>query len=88
MAVSEGGRPASICFCARRSAAAAEAGVETAAAFRGRGYAPRVTAAWAHAVKGMGLTPLYGTNWENRASLAVARKLELVPYAIDWSIGV
>lgn len=87
MAVSEGGHPVSICFCARRSAAAAEAGLETAAPFRGRGYAPRVTAAWADAVKEMGLTPLYSTDWDNRSSLAVARKLELMPFATDWSIG-
>jgi hypothetical protein len=86
MGVSEDGRPVSICFCARRSAAAAEAGVETAAGFRGRGYAQRATAAWARAVGRIGLTPLYSTDWENRASLAVARKLELIPFATDWSI--
>jgi hypothetical protein len=90
MAVSEGGEgghPVSVCFCARRSPVAAEAGVETAAAFRGRGYAPRATAAWANAVRAIGLTPIYSTDWENRASLAVARKLRLIPFATDWSIG-
>jgi hypothetical protein len=87
MAVSQGGDPVSVCFCARRSAAAAEAGVETAAAFRGRGYAPRVTAAWANAVRAIGLTPIYSTDWENRASLSVAHKLKLIPFATDWSIS-
>src|SRR5436189_45453 len=41
------GHPVSVCFCARRSAAAAEAGLETAPAFRGRGLAPRVASVWA-----------------------------------------
>ena len=86
MAVAEDAHPVSVCFSARRSAVAAEAGVETAAAFRGRGHAPRVTAAWANAVRGIGLVPLYSTDWENGPSLAVARKLELIPFAIDWSI--
>ena len=86
MAVAEDAHPVSVCFSARRSAVAAEAGVETAAAFRGRGHAPRVTAAWANAVRGIGLVPLYSTDWENGPSLAVARKLELIPFATDWSI--
>ena len=36
----EDGDAVSVCFCARRSSAAAEAGLETAAAFRGRGLGP------------------------------------------------
>lgn len=86
MAVSEGGHPVSVCFCARRSHAAAEAGVETAVAFRGRGCAPRATAAWAKAVRAIGLTPIYSTDWANRASLAVAHKLKLIPFATNWSV--
>jgi ribosomal protein S18 acetylase RimI-like enzyme len=87
MALSESGDPVSVCFCARRSPTAAEAGVETAAPFRGRGYAPRVTAAWANAVRAIGLTPIYSTDWENQASLSVAHKLKLIPFATDWSIS-
>ena len=87
VAVCEGGHPVSVCFCARRSDVAAEAGVETAPAFRGRGYAARATAAWAAAVRAMGLTPIYSTDWENGASLAVARRLALIKFAVDWSIG-
>ena len=45
--VVENGHAVSVCFCARRSDVAAEAGVETAVEFRGRGLGPRVTAAWA-----------------------------------------
>src|SRR5207244_3417630 len=47
MAVIRNGRAICVCFCARRSHAAAQAGVETATAFRGQGLALHVTAAWA-----------------------------------------
>ncbi len=74
MAVSVEGYPVSVCCCARRSAVAAEVALETAPAFRGRGYAPRVTAAWAAAVRASARIPLYSTGWDNLSSLAVARK--------------
>ena len=80
------GHPVSVCGCSRRSAVAAEAGLETAPAFRGRGYAPRVTAAWAVAVRALGRVPLYSTEWNNLSSLAVAHKVGLKIYATDWSI--
>jgi hypothetical protein len=86
MAIVVDGRAVSACFCARRSPAAAEAGLDTAPAFRGRGYAARVTLAWAAAVRASGRTPLYSTAWTNASSLAVARKLGLTTYATDWSI--
>ena len=87
LAIVEGGFPVSICFCARLSDTAAEAGLETAEAYRGRGYGPRVTAAWAQAIRGLGRIPLYSTSWNNSASLAVARKLGLVAYASSWSLS-
>ena len=87
MAVVEDGLALSVCFCSRRSDAAAEAGLETAAAFRGRGLGSQVTAAWALAVRASGRIPLYSTSWSNGASLAVARKLGLVAYASGWSLG-
>ncbi len=87
LAVVDGGYPVSVCFSARISEIAAEAGVETAAAYRGRGLGPRVTAAWALAIRARGRIPLYSTSWSNGASLAVARKLGLVQYASDWSLG-
>ena len=87
MAIVEDGYPVSVCFCARRSDTAAEAGVETAEAYRGRGYAPLVTAAWALAVRKSGRIPLYSTSWSNKASLAVARKLKLVTYACSWALN-
>ena len=87
VAIVEDGRAVSVCFCARRSDAAAEAGLETAEAFRGRGLGPRVAAAWALAVRVSGRAPLYSTSWSNNASLAVARKLGLVAFASVWSLS-
>lgn len=87
MALVEDGHPVSICFSARRSDAAAEACVETAEAVRGRGPGPRVTAAWALAIRASGRVPLYGTSRSNRASLAFARKLDLIPCASNGSLS-
>ena len=72
------GRAVTVCGSVRITARAHEAGVETAAAFRGRGYAAPVVAAWARAVRALGVTALYSTSWQNAASQAVARKLGLV----------
>lgn len=85
-AVTEGDAAISVCFCARFSEAAAEAGVETAEGFRGRGLAPLVTTAWAAAIQAAGRLPLYSTSWSNSQSLAVARKLGLTMCASDWSL--
>jgi hypothetical protein len=87
MGVMDHGFPISVCFCARRSNIAAEAGVETASMYRGKGFASRVTAAWALAVRASGRIPLYSMDWSNKASLAVARKLSLEVYIVDWSIS-
>lgn len=84
--VMEDGYAVSVCFSARRSDDAAEAGVETAVDRRGRGLASQVTAAWALAVRESGRTPLYSTSWSNGASLAVARKLGLVGFGCVWSV--
>ena len=87
VSVMDCGYPVSVCFCATRSSeTAVEAGLETAAAFRGRGFASRVTAAWACAIRASGRIPLYSTSWSNTATLAVARKLGLEQYATDWSL--
>jgi len=87
MAVVRNGQAVSICFCARRSDAAAEAGVETVPAFRGRGLALRVTAAWAQAIRSSGRLAIYSTSWNNKSSLAVACKLCLNACANNWSIA-
>jgi hypothetical protein len=86
LAIVADGRLASLCFSARNTLIAAEAGVETLDEFRGRGYAPAVVAAWARAVREEGRIPLYSTSWDNLASRSVARKLGLVLYGADFSI--
>jgi hypothetical protein len=75
-----------LCFSARLTPRAAEAGVETLEPYRGRGYAPIVVAAWAQTIYMTGRLPLYGTSWDNTASQAVARKLGLLQYGADLSL--
>ena len=77
----------SICYSARRTSAVAEAGVDTAEAFRGRGYAALVTAAWATAIRVAGITPVYSTGDDKLASQAVARKLGLREFGWDVQVG-
>ncbi len=84
--VIEAGETVSVCHCARRGNRAAEAGVETVAAVRGRGHARAAVAAWAAHVRDAGLLPLYSTWWENRASLAVADALGAVAYGEDFHL--
>lgn len=86
LAVVEGGAAVSVCFSARNHARAAEAGVQTIAAARGRGHAARVVAAWAAAVRDQGRLPLYSTAWDNLASQGVARRLGLVLYGANFSL--
>ena len=87
VAVIADGAVVSVCFCARLTDRAAEAGLETLEGYRGRGYGPAVTAAWARAIRASGRIPLYSTSWDNLASQAVAGKLGLVQYATDLSLG-
>ncbi len=83
-AVVEAGRIVSVCYVAAGHASvAAEAGVASQPAARGRGLAVRCTAAWALDVLELGGRPLYSTSWSNRASQSVARKLDLEFYAED-----
>jgi RimJ/RimL family protein N-acetyltransferase len=85
-AVVEHGQAVSVCFCSRLTEQAAEAGVETLDAYRGKGYATAVVAGWAAAVQASQRIALYSTSWENRASQGVASKLGMLRYAEDWSI--
>ena len=93
-AVVEGGSAVSLCCAARplvlagaSTCAAAEAGVETVRAHRGRGHAPRVVAVWARAVRASGGEPMYSTSWSNRASRSVAAKLGLRLYGEDFHLS-
>ncbi len=74
------------CYTVRITAQAAEAGVDTIAGYRGRGYAVATVGGWAAGIRAGGKLPLYSTAWENTASQAVARKLGAVQYGVDFSI--
>jgi hypothetical protein len=87
VALVQDGCAVSVCCSARITTTADEAGVETAEAFRGNGYAPIVVTAWAVAVRELGRMPLYSTSWQNTASRSVATKLGLVQYGSDFHAG-
>jgi len=76
----------SVCRSVRISAPAHEAGVETLPEFRGKGHATAVVAVWARAVRSLGSEPLYSTSSGNLASQALARKLGLIQYGVDFHI--
>ena len=79
-------RAVSLCCSGRRTAAAHEAALETAIAYRNRGYGSQVVRAWTQAVYAAGVLPLYSIAWENSASRAVMRKLEVTPFGTDLHI--
>ena len=82
----EDGVAVSLCFNARLTEHAAEAGVETIEAFRGRGHARAAVACWTRLVRATGRLPLYSTTWDNVASQQVAASLGAVSYGEDWSL--
>lgn len=86
IALVEAGHAVSVCRSVRITSEAHEAGVETLPEFRGKGYAKDVVAEWARLVRAAGAIPLYSTAWENDASQAVARKLHLKCYGVDFNI--
>lgn len=86
-AVVEQGNAVSVCFCSRITQRAAEAGVNTLEAFRGKGFATAAVIGWAVAIQQSQRIALYSTSWENQASLVVAKKLKAVLYGEDWSIS-
>jgi GNAT superfamily N-acetyltransferase len=87
VALVEGNRAVSVCRSVRITDKAHEAGVETLPDFRGKGYAREVAAEWALRVRAAGAIPMYSTFWENPASQAVARKLRLNCYGVDFQIA-
>lgn len=81
------GDVASVCYSARSSSAAAEAGVETVEDYRSQGYGSMAVVGWAAALRQGGRVPLYSTHWENVASRALAGRLGLIWYAEDLHVG-
>lgn len=79
-------RAVSLCFCSRLPIRATEAGVETLPPFRGRGHATAAVAGWAAEVRRRGYMPFYSTAWDNFASQAIARKLNMTQYGEDWTL--
>lgn len=86
LAILQEGRAISLCCSVRITPEVHEAGVETAGAYRGKGYASEAVGAWANVVRDMGCIPLYSTSWENAASQGVAKKLGLVTYGVDFHV--
>ena len=77
------GEVVAVCHSARSTPMAAEAGVETAQEYRGRGFAGAAVLGWAAAVQAEGRLPVYSTRWVNQASRSVARKLGLIMFGED-----
>jgi RimJ/RimL family protein N-acetyltransferase len=65
------------CESSRENDLGGEAWVQTLPAFRGRGYARQVTAAWARHLQAQGKTPYYSHRRDTLASAGVARSLGL-----------
>jgi RimJ/RimL family protein N-acetyltransferase len=79
-------RAVAVCGSVRVTRAAHEAGVETAPAFRGKGYAGRAARGWAAGVRDLGVQPLYSTSWDNAASRGLANALGLLRFGSDLHI--
>ena len=86
LTIIEDSQVVSICRSVRTSVRAHEAGVETLAYYRRRGYATAVVAAWALAIRALNFIPLYSTSWDNVASQGVAQRLGLVQYGVDYHV--
>ena len=85
-AVIEDDRAVAVCTTVIASQDAHEAGVATLAAYRGRGFAADVVAAWACAVRKLGAVPLYATTFDKISSQRVAQRLSMSPVASEFSV--
>lgn len=85
--VARDGRAISLCHTPRvLTARAAEAGVWTDLAHRGRGLAAGVTAAWAELVRAPGRHLFYSTTTTNLSSQRVASRLGLRRFGWTWRV--
>lgn len=86
LAVVEDNLAVSLCCSVRITPAAHAAGVETLPSSRRKGMASEAVAAWARAVVALGATALYSTSWDNVASQAVARRLRMTMFGVDFHL--
>jgi RimJ/RimL family protein N-acetyltransferase len=82
----EDGRAVAVCTTVIASQDSHEAGVETLARYRGKGFAADAVAAWAYAVRKLGGMPLYATTFDNISSQRLAQRLNLSPVACEFSV--
>jgi len=82
----ENGNAVSVCASVRKTGEAHEAGVDTAPAFRRRGFARVAVAGWLAEVNRIGAEPLYSTSWENEASQRLAATLALTMFGVDFHV--
>jgi hypothetical protein len=81
------GQVIAICHTPVSNDRAAEAGVWTHAAHRGRGHAAAVTAAWAALLRPSGRLLFYSTSRTNHSSQRVAARLGLRPIGWLWQLA-
>lgn len=79
--VKQAGQVVTRAWSVRENARAAEVAVETLPAHRQRGWARQATSAWATAVLLSGRTPFFSHARDNHASAALAKSLNLTPFA-------
>ncbi len=85
-AVVADGRILSMCSTVRQSDKGAEAGVDTAAKHRGRGFATAATTLWADKMKQPGRSLFYSTSHDNTSSQRVAERLQLKQLGTLWTL--
>ncbi len=88
VAAEKGGDIVAVCSSVRITPDAHEAGVETAAGFRRRGYALQAVVHWANQVRLLSpmCIPMYSTSWDNLASRGLASTLALSQYGVDYHV--
>jgi RimJ/RimL family protein N-acetyltransferase len=86
VAALEDGQAVAVCASVRITDQGHEAGVETVPAYRRRGHARRVVAAWAQRVRALDAEPVYSTSFENTASQRVAMSLGMKLIGVDFHV--
>jgi hypothetical protein len=82
----DGDAAAAVCCSVRITSRAHAAGVETLPSARRRGFATQAVVGWAHVVAERGVLPFYSTSWDNVASQAIAARLKMHCYGVDFHV--